>query len=326
MGYIDMLKKCISCFIVLYVFLFMSQVFVFADVSDDIDVTFVYDKYDADDIDDDIVIENAVTLSNAAFARIQYASELASAYRSYVSENSFITIHKIVTDQMEYYLTHVIINDPSQIRAGLSNDTYGGARECPSSASVRLGWTVGVNGSNFDYKTGGNDLSMGRVVIKHGNVITGKTALGSEICLDRYGSLSVAETGEHVSSLLARGVTDTFICGDTLLIDHGQKVNIGIESMQYRYPRTAIGMVAPCDYYLITAGDAGTYSKGATYDDIRDILWEHGCTFGKCMDGGGSSSLVFCNELVNVPACLVERPVCDFLYFTDEVVPMIFID
>ena len=41
----------------------------------------------------------------------------------------------------------------------------------------------------------------------------------------------------------------------------------------------------------------------------------------KCMDGGGSSTLVFRNRVVNTPAeeHARERPVADFLYFTDDV-------
>jgi exopolysaccharide biosynthesis protein len=47
------------------------------------------------------------------------------------------------------------------------------------------------------------------------------------------------------------------------------------------------------------------------------VLFELGCGYGKCMDGGGSASLVVDGELINTPAGGEERPVADFLYFTD---------
>lgn len=75
-------------------------------------------------------------------------------------------------------------------------------------------------------------------------------------------------------------------------------------------------MVEPREYYLITAG-SGHYKGGMTYDEVRDVLLAHGCTYGKCMDGGGSSTLVFENEVINVPAegSGRERAVEDFCTF-----------
>ena len=55
-----------------------------------------------------------------------------------------------------------------------------------------------------------------------------------------------------------------------------------------------------------------------TYTEVRDVLLENGCTFGKCMDGGGSSTLVFEGDIVNTPASDGERPASDFLYFIEE--------
>ena len=56
-----------------------------------------------------------------------------------------------------------------------------------------------------------------------------------------------------------------------------------------------------------------------TYDEIRSVLLQFGCTFGKCADGGGSSTLVFEGDVLNSPAENdTERPVADFLYFVDS--------
>ena len=41
------------------------------------------------------------------------------------------------------------------------------------------------------------------------------------------------------------------------------------------------------------------------------------CGFGKCLDGGGSSTLIFEDKMLNSPATGSERPVTDFLYFTE---------
>ena len=245
-----------------------------------------------------------------------YADEIASAKYLHLTDTIMVTINEYETDEYYYLLTHIIIDDPSQIHAGLSNDDYGGARETPTSAAERLGWVVGINGSNFSYVT--NTPTMADISIKNSQVMPDSkmTANGMEICLTNSGNLFSPQQGMTVQDLLAMGVTDTWCCGDTLLISNGQAVNVGIQSEQYRYPRTAIGMVRPCEYYIITAGNGG-YNKGMTYDEIRDTLMSRDCGFGKCLDGGGSSSLVFEKQLLNIPATGSERPVTDFLYFTE---------
>ena len=245
-----------------------------------------------------------------------YADEIASAKYLHLTDTIMVTINEYETDDYYYLLTHIIIDDPSQIHAGLSNDDYGGSRETPTSAAERLGWVVGINGSNFSYVT--NTPTMADISIKNSQVMPDSkmTANGMEICLTNSGNLFSPQQGMTASELLAMGVTDTWCCGDTLLISNGQAVNVGIQSEQYRYPRTAIGMVRPCEYYIITAGNGG-YNKGMTYDEIRDTLMSRDCGFGKCLDGGGSSSLVFEKQLLNIPATGSERPVTDFLYFTE---------
>lgn len=258
-------------------------------------------------------------LTPVAVAVKNLQSELDEAEKQYVSDNMFVTIRNYSLESgANYYLTHVIINTPAQIHSGLSHDVYGGERETPTSASKRQNWIVGVNGGNFSYATGGADTNMAKVVIKNGQLMndSGSVANGREICLKVNGSLCSAREGASAQDLLAAGVTDTFSCGDTELILQGSQANVGIQSEQYRYPRTAVGMVTPGEYYLITAG-SGAYEGGMSYDEIRDVLWSHGCVFGKCMDGGGSSSLVFQQQLINPPATGNERPVSDFLYFTD---------
>lgn len=249
-------------------------------------------------------------------ARIRYAEEIETAEYSHLTDTIMVTVNRYTEGAYSYLLTHIIIDDPSQIHAGLSNDDYGGERETPSSASERLGWVVGINGSNFDYAT--NTPTMADAIIKNGQVMPDSkmTANGMEICLTESGNLFSPKQGMTVNDLLNMGVTDTWCCGDTLLISNGEPVNVGIQSLDYRYPRTAIGMVRPCEYYLITAGSAG-YENGMTYDEIRDTLIAHDCGFGKCLDGGGSSTLIFENKMLNSPATGSERPVTDFLYFTE---------
>ena len=158
----------------------------------------------------------ALPATVASYAVENAQAELATALYSHISDSIFVTIRKYQSDESEYLLTHVIIEDPSQIHSALANDTYGGERERPSDASKRLGWVVGVNGSNFSWET--NRPVYAGVCIKDRKIMEGSAANGMEICLKEDGTLFSPDEGTSGEELLMQGVTDTWSCGDTLLI------------------------------------------------------------------------------------------------------------
>ena len=258
---------------------------------------------------------NAKLTSNVEDAKKYLKEEADSSLYTHITDNIFVTINEKTTDLYHYYLAHIIINDPSQLQSEMSYNSYGGQRELPTDAAKRLNWVIGVNGSNFDYATG--RPTYAGAVIKNRQVMEGTQTNGMEICLMSNGVLFSPDAGVDPYKLVLSDVTDSWSCGDTLLIDDGKAVNVGIQSYQFRYPRTAVGMVQPCEYYLLVSG-THDYKGGMSYDEVRDTLMSHGCTFGKCMDGGGSSSLVFEGKLINNPAVNnEERAVSDFLFFTE---------
>ena len=55
-----------------------------------------------------------------------------------------------------------------------------------------------------------------------------------------------------------------------------------------------------------------------SYTDLQNKFFELGCVYARSFDGGGSVALVIDKKLINTPATGSERPVADFLYFTDN--------
>lgn len=253
-------------------------------------------------------------------AKAVYAAEYDAAEYKYASDNTFLTSSKMYSDDAVYYLTHVVINSPEQIHGGMSYDDYAGKRELCTDASVRLNWVMGVNGGNFDYGTGGCDLRGVGALIKNGSEVYESRGVtnGREVCLTSDGELFSPPEGWTTENLLGMGVVDVFSCCDSELIMNGQKVNEHIVASQEGtyYPRCAVGMTHKGEYYFINS-TSGSYSHGLKYRQVQDILWNLGCTWGKCFDGGGSSTLVIQNKLINDVATGSERPVPDFLYITD---------
>ena len=279
---------------------------------------------------------HATPINAATDAQREKKDEIEKALYTHMSDTLFITVRRFsMDDKSSFYLSHIITAGPENVVAGLSYDTYGGTREKATDAAERNGWALCVNASNFSYTTGKADHQMGNIVIKNGEIMSDSEeyADGREICLKSDGTFfspviaapasadddAVAEglpNGMTAQDMIEAGVTDTFICGDAVLIADGVPVNIGLESNQEYYPRTAIGMVAPGEYYIITAG-IESYREGMSYTQIRDILTSLNCIWGKCMDGGGSVSLVLDGEMINPPSAGGERAVIDFIAFKD---------
>lgn len=246
----------------------------------------------------------------------KFAQEFADADYSYVSDHSFVTIKHYSSDTQEFELAHIVIDSPSQLRAGISHDTYGGSRELPTDASKRLNWLIGINASMFSYETG-RPFALS-VKMKWGQkmVDSGNTTSGLEVALTKNGRFFQPDAGTTYEALKNMGVTDTFGYGDPAFLKNGQRGEICGRNTS-RYPHTVIAMVKPGEYYFLTTS-SGSYSKGSTYAELADFFIERGCEFGACLDGGGSSSMVFNHMLVNnTTAGGAERAVVDFIYIVD---------
>ena len=245
--------------------------------------------------------------TRVAEAQKKYGDDVARALKNEVSENMFYTVTEETINGHKVYVTHIVINDGSQINGEPANGQYGSGLETSSSAANRVGAKLLINGSHFNYSDGSQDLSGANdVVIVNGKVVSGTTAGGMEICLDKDGKLFTAPPGTSAQDLVNMGVKYTFSSHDSHLIGNGQKYS---EAVEKTYNRTVIGMTEPGEYYIVT-GTTGEY-------DVENYLYDKGCTFAKSMDQGGSVSLVAGGDLVNTPTdSSGERAVGDYLYFT----------
>lgn len=248
--------------------------------------------------------------SRVALALSDYSSELENAEYARVDENIFMTITPTTVDGNKCYLTHVVVNDPSQIFGEPANGQYGSGLETATSAAKRLGsgTVLVLNGSHFSYENGTEDLKgANNIVIVNGQIKTNGNAGGMEICLDKNGNLFNATPGTSAQELVNKGVVYTFSSHDSHLISNGSKT---YEHQDNAYNSTVIAQKAPCDYYFLTGS---TSNYGAA-----DYLYDKGCTFAKSMDQGGSVSLVYNGHLINNPTdSSGERAIGDFLCITD---------
>ena len=249
-----------------------------------------------------------------------YAREYRDADRRYRSDTLFYTCTKKETQGGFYYLTHVIIRNADQICGDDSFGDFAGTRETPADAADRTGAKILINGSYFKYETG--FATGGELLIRDNKAVHGPWSDGYEICLRKDGTL-FSPGYNTIDSVLAQDVVFSWGTCEDLLIRDGEKCALtDYDWNGFSYPRTAIGMVRPLEYYIITAGGAD-YSGGITIYEEQEIFSKLGCTYARGLDGGGSSALVVEGEYVNEngdraeDGTLMRRPVADFLFFRE---------
>ncbi len=150
--------------------------------------------------------------------------------------------------------------------------------------------------SPFDHRyarPSGVMISDGKLVWDNGSAgaaffvrKNGKAGIGDDLSPSDYSDLELVVTG--FSIILKDG--DKKISGRTDLA-----------------PRTVYGLSADGRYLYLMAidGRQDKYSKGATTDECAEILLEAGAADGINMDGGGSTTLIYCTK--NGKAITVNR-------------------
>ena len=257
----------------------------------------------------DINLNNIKEGTKVSEAIKKYGDELKNADYATVNENLYLTTTTDYINDEEVKVTHIVINDPSQINGSPANGKYATGLETATSAATRLNSSLLINGSHFDYSDGSEDLKgANNIVIVNGEIKKDGYSGGNELLIDNTGKIFNAY-GKSAQELVNAGVKYSFSCHSTQVIENGDT------SPSYRegnlYKRNVIGMTKPCEYYIVTDT---TYNNAL--HNTAEYLKGKGCTNAFSLDQGGSVSLVRNNDLLNNPSEGKERAVGDFLYFT----------
>lgn len=241
----------------------------------------------------------------------KYASEVNNAEYATVSENLFTTTTTDYINGQPVKVTHIIINDPSQINGAPANGAYGNGKEYSTSAASRLNSSILINGSHF-LGDGTEDLSgANNVVIVNGQIKKDGVSGGNELLLDSAGNIFNA-SGKSAQELVNNGVKYSFACHSTQVIVNGDTSPSYLEDRDYK--RNVIGQAGPGEYYIVTDT---TYEN--TLSNTAEYLKGKGVYNAYSLDQGGSVSLVRDDTVINNPSDSGpdgQRQVGDFLFFT----------
>ncbi|KPK28965.1 MAG: hypothetical protein AMJ61_00255 [Desulfobacterales bacterium SG8_35_2] len=102
-------------------------------------------------------------------------------------------------------------------------------------------------------------------------------------------------------------VHDAIGAGPALIMDGGIKITSDEEvffgtSIPRTHPRTAIGYTNKGELIIMVVDGRQEKSRGATLEELAELMLDLGVVEAMNLDGGGSSTLVVDNNLINLPA------------------------
>ena len=239
----------------------------------------------------------------------------------YEGDGMTISVEQIQENGLTYFLCDVQLSDVSQLTTAFAGEEFGAsAYETVSDIADRHHPILAINGDFYRFHTEG-------VIIRNGTLYR-KRALQSRrhlLIVDKDGNLSALTDRTGYQSVVAddlvkQGALQTFEFGP-LLVKDGEAVALPSRfyvktGAGYLEPRTAIGQLGELHYLIIVVeGRRDGYSVGCDLPTLQSLFLKHGATFAFNLDGGGSTTLYFQGEVINMPSSGAQRRVSDIIMF-----------
>ena len=238
----------------------------------------------------------------------------------YEDATRYIHIDRVEENGTTYFVADVQLQSASQFGTWFAGDTYGGRDEPLSSMARKAGAVFAVNADNYNAHEYG-------VIIRDGVLYRTRETTRNMLIVDQNGDFTVRtdradDDPEAVGAeLVAQGVLHTFEFGPELVRD-GVAVEFdpGFNVISTRdtrlEPRTAIGQIGPLHYVVIVAdGRQDGYSRGLSLQELQQLVGRDGAQTAMNLDGGGTTEMWLCGEIINRPSGGQERSMSDIIWF-----------
>ena len=240
---------------------------------------------------------------------------------SYQTDRLSVNIEQKKKDDFTYFVCDIRLSDVSQLRTAFAGDDFrSGIYEATSDIAGRHSPVLAINADFCRYHREG-------VIIRNGEVLRRQNIKKHHLLvIDENGNMSAQTDRSGKQGLVANRLEQantwqTFEFGPVLVRD-GQAAELPLKSFYincndgYYEPRTAIGQIGPLHYIVIVVdGRRDGYSKGVSMPQLQQLFLDEGAQFAFNLDGGGSTTLYFLGEVVNMPSGGKERSVSDVIMF-----------
>jgi len=272
---------------------------------------------------DHVEVTNASGIVAPKASVAQAGGSATSTATSYTSDTAKISIKKVETgsgtDKVTYFVADVQVSDATIVRSAFANDEFG-TNIVANTSEIASGVNavLAINGDYYGFRDTG-------MVIRNGVAFRDSGARQGLAFYTDGSARLYDETKTSAAELVNAGVWNTLSFGPGL-VDGGKildgidsvevDTNIGNHSIQGQQPRTGIGLIGDNHLlFVVVDGRSNGYSRGVTMTEFAQIFTGLGAQVAYNLDGGGSSTLVFQDKLVNNPLGRgQERGTSDILY------------
>ena len=283
--------------------------------------TALYEALVIDAADQEARVEEAEAAAKATAAPASTAlKHYAPGELAYHTDRLDVSIEQKTKSGMTYFVCDIRLSDVSQLRTAFAGDDFrSGIYEATSDIARRYSPVLAINADFCRYHRNG-------VIIRNGELLRKQNITRHHLMIvDENGNFSAltdrsGKQGVVADRLAKAGTWQTFEFGP-VLVENGQAAELPNRFYVnchdgYYEPRTAIGQIGPLHYIVIVVdGRRDGYSTGATIPQLQQLFLDEGAQFAFNLDGGGSTSLYFLGEVVNMPSSGKERSVSDIIMF-----------
>lgn len=247
--------------------------------------------------------------------------EYAPGELTYETSKLSVSIEQKKKNGLTYFVCDIKLADASQLRTAFSGgDFRSGIYEAVSDIADRYSPVLAINADFCRYHREG-------VIIRNGELLRSQNIKKHHLLIvDENGNLSAqtdrsGKQGLVANKLEQQNTWQTFEFGP-VLVENGEPAELPLKSFYincnegYYEPRTAIGQKGPLHYVVIVVdGRRDGYSTGASIPQLQQLFLDEGVEFAFNLDGGGSTTLYFLGEVINMPSGGKQRSVSDVIMF-----------
>lgn len=236
---------------------------------------------------------------------------------SYHDDDISIEISSMRRFDSNIYIADIHINDIKYLKSAFANNEFGrNIKESTSNIAKSSNAILAINGDYYGFRDYGCVLRNGIIY----RDIKNPDEKQQDLVIYSDGRLEVEyENKIDLQQLKENGAIHVISFGPELIHNNEivvhEKQEVPISSPSN--PRTAIGIYDKGHYVFVVSDGRTDESKGLSLYQLSQCIKELGCTMAYNLDGGGSTTMFFNNQIVNIPTDgnhIEERRVSDILY------------